>query len=134
MHCTTNRTISHSDRLYRSRNDKVFSGLCGGLSEHFGISSFWLRVGFIIGTIITFPVIPIIYLLCVFLIPLESSYHGSHTERRRARKRAVPRFRNREEAMSHLNSQMDLIEDKICKLEDHVTSKEYVLKRKFEDL
>lgn len=34
--------------LRRSRSDRVIAGVCGGLGEFFGISSFWFRLGFLI--------------------------------------------------------------------------------------
>ena len=37
--------------LRRSRNDKVFAGVAGGLAEFTGISSFWFRLAFIIALI-----------------------------------------------------------------------------------
>ena len=32
--------------LRRSRSNRWFAGVCGGLSEFLGISSFWIRLGF----------------------------------------------------------------------------------------
>jgi phage shock protein C len=32
--------------LRRSRNDRWVAGVCGGLGEFFGISSFWFRLAF----------------------------------------------------------------------------------------
>jgi len=34
--------------LRRSKNDRVFAGVAGGLSEFFGISAFWFRLAFLI--------------------------------------------------------------------------------------
>jgi phage shock protein C len=34
--------------LRRSRKDRILAGVCGGLGEFFGISSFWFRLGFAI--------------------------------------------------------------------------------------
>ena len=34
--------------LRRSRNNQVVAGVCGGLAEFFGISSFWFRLAFLI--------------------------------------------------------------------------------------
>ena len=34
--------------LRRSRNNRMLAGVCGGLAEFFGISSFWFRLGFVI--------------------------------------------------------------------------------------
>jgi phage shock protein C len=37
--------------LRRSRRDRVVAGVCGGLGEFFGISSFWFRLAFFIALI-----------------------------------------------------------------------------------
>ena len=37
--------------LRRSRTNRVFAGVCGGLGEFFGISAFWFRLAFIIALI-----------------------------------------------------------------------------------
>jgi phage shock protein C len=34
--------------LRRSRSNRYIAGVCGGLAEFFGISSFWIRLGFFI--------------------------------------------------------------------------------------
>lgn len=35
-------------KLRRSRRNRVFAGVCGGLGEFFGLSPFWFRLAFII--------------------------------------------------------------------------------------
>jgi phage shock protein PspC (stress-responsive transcriptional regulator) len=37
--------------LRRSRSDRVVAGVCGGLAEFFGISTFWFRLAFLIALI-----------------------------------------------------------------------------------
>lgn len=37
--------------LRRSKNNRIIAGVCGGLSEFFGISSFWFRLVFVIALI-----------------------------------------------------------------------------------
>jgi phage shock protein C len=37
--------------LRRSRRNRVVAGVCGGLSEFFGISAFWFRLAFVIALI-----------------------------------------------------------------------------------
>jgi phage shock protein C len=37
--------------LRRSRANRVFAGVCGGLEEFFGISAFWFRLAFLIALI-----------------------------------------------------------------------------------
>ena len=37
--------------LRRSRSNRIFAGVCGGLSEFFGISAYWFRLAFLIALI-----------------------------------------------------------------------------------
>jgi phage shock protein C len=37
--------------LRRSRRDRVLAGVCGGLSEFFGIGAFWFRLSFLIAAL-----------------------------------------------------------------------------------
>ncbi|MBE7535572.1 MAG: PspC domain-containing protein [Anaerolineales bacterium] len=34
--------------LRRSRSNRMLAGVCGGLADFFGISSFWFRLGMLI--------------------------------------------------------------------------------------
>lgn len=35
-------------RLYRSNNQRVIAGVCGGLGEYFAIDPVWFRIGFVV--------------------------------------------------------------------------------------
>ena len=37
--------------LRRSRSNRIFAGVCGGMAEFFGIPSFWFRLAFLIALI-----------------------------------------------------------------------------------
>jgi len=37
--------------LRRSKSNRMIGGVCGGLAEFFGISSFWFRLSFLIALI-----------------------------------------------------------------------------------
>jgi len=37
--------------LRRSKRNRVFAGVCGGLAEFFGISSFWFRLAFLLALV-----------------------------------------------------------------------------------
>lgn len=57
--------------LRRSRSNRWVAGVCGGLAEFFGISSFWFRLAFLI---LLLPgglpgLVP--YLVLVLVIPSE---------------------------------------------------------------
>jgi phage shock protein C len=58
-------------KLRRSRSNRIIAGVCGGLAEFFGLSSFWFRLLFII---LSLPgglpgVVP--YLILWLIVPLE---------------------------------------------------------------
>lgn len=57
--------------LRRSRSNKIIFGVCGGLSQFFGISSFWFRLGFLIALIPGGVPGILIYLILWLIIPRE---------------------------------------------------------------
>ena len=65
----TNTTIRQA--LRRSRRNRVVAGVCGGLAEFFGISSFWFRLAFLIALIPGGVPGLGLYLLAWLIIPSE---------------------------------------------------------------
>jgi phage shock protein C len=63
----TTATYRHS--LHRSRRNRVVAGVCGGLAEFFGISSFWFRLAFLIAFIPGGVPGLVPYLICWLVIP-----------------------------------------------------------------
>lgn len=60
-----------SKSLRRSRSNRVIAGVCGGLSNFFGISTFWFRLAFLIALIPGgIPGIGL-YLLMWLIVPAE---------------------------------------------------------------
>ena len=57
--------------LRRSRNNRMVAGVCGGLAEFFGISSFWFRLAMIIAFIPGGVPGLLIYFLLWIMIPSE---------------------------------------------------------------
>ena len=57
-------------RLYRSRDDRVIAGVCGGLGEHFGIDPVILRLAWIVLAIFGGSGI-LLYLLAWMLVPRQ---------------------------------------------------------------
>lgn len=57
-------------KLYRSRNDRMISGVCGGLGDFFGIDSTLIRVIFVLLTIFGLSGL-IIYLAMILIVPEE---------------------------------------------------------------
>jgi phage shock protein C len=56
-------------KLYRSKKDRMISGVCGGLAEYLNIDPTLVRIGFIALAFLTFFTLLIGYFLCVILIP-----------------------------------------------------------------
>ena len=63
--------IDNKKVLRRSRNNRMLAGVCGGLAEFFGISSFWFRLGMLIAFIPGGVPGVLIYLLMWMMIPGE---------------------------------------------------------------
>lgn len=57
-------------KLYRSRTDSKIAGVCGGLGEHFGIDSTWIRLLFILFFFLGGSAL-LIYIIFWIIVPLE---------------------------------------------------------------
>jgi phage shock protein C len=57
--------------LRRSKNNRMIAGVCGGLSEFFGISSFWFRLAFVIALIPGGVPGILVYVLMWMIVPSE---------------------------------------------------------------
>jgi phage shock protein C len=57
--------------LRRSRRNRIFAGVCGGLAEFFGISSFWFRLAFLIALLPGGVPGFLLYFLLWIIIPSE---------------------------------------------------------------
>jgi len=44
-------TTNQRQALRRSRSNRIIAGVCGGLAEFYGISSFWFRLAMLIAFI-----------------------------------------------------------------------------------
>ncbi len=60
---------SSTKSLRRSRKNRIIAGVCGGLGEFFGISTFWFRLGFLIALIPGGVPGFLLYLLLWLIIP-----------------------------------------------------------------
>ena len=63
---------SNVKRVFRSRKDSVFGGVCGGFAEYFEIDPVIVRLVFVLFSLLSgFVLGIIIYLICWLIIPLE---------------------------------------------------------------
>ena len=61
-------------RLYRSKKDKVFAGICGGLGEYFNFDPVLLRLFWLLVVVFT-GFVPglVVYIFAIFIIPKEGN-------------------------------------------------------------
>jgi|tagenome__1003787_1003787.scaffolds.fasta_scaffold20449783_2 phage shock protein C len=62
-------TQTRPTRLYRSRDDRMIGGVCGGIAEMFGIDATLVRVGLVAATVLGFGAGAVIYLACWMIVP-----------------------------------------------------------------
>lgn len=57
-------------KLYRSRQDRMISGVCGGLGEYFNIDATLIRLAFVAFTFISWGIGGlVVYLIAAVIIP-----------------------------------------------------------------
>ena len=60
-------------QLYRSRENRMLGGICGGLGEYFDIDPTLVRVLFIFGAFMGIPgALVLIYLVMLIMVPQEA--------------------------------------------------------------
>ncbi len=113
--------------IYRSRNG-IILGVCKGIANHYDIPVFWIRLGLIIimGTTAVWPVVLGYFLIAFYakpepVIPFTSEsdceFYGSYTS---SRSMAIYRLKNK---FNQLNN-------RIRRMEDVVTSRDFTWKQK----
>lgn len=58
-------------RLHKSNKDRVFLGVCGGLSQTLGLDVSIVRLGFVAGAIFTGSILFWVYLIMALVLPTE---------------------------------------------------------------
>ncbi len=58
-------------RLYRSRNDRVISGVCAGLGQYFNVDPVLMRVLAVVLGFVSFGTALLLYVVLALIIPLE---------------------------------------------------------------
>ncbi|WP_370372687.1 envelope stress response membrane protein PspC [Henriciella pelagia] len=120
-------------RLYRSRNERVWAGVCGGIAERFGwdplvvrllaVASFFLFAG---------PLIILAYIVMILVVPKAPKGYGPLAPEEEAFWRGVS---DRPKATySGLKYTFMDLEDRLQSLERNVTSDEWRLRREFRNL
>jgi phage shock protein C len=120
-------------RFYRSRNDKVIAGVCGGLAERFGWEPILVRVLLVLATIFMMgPIGPIVYIVIWMITPRAPFGHSAMSAEEDAFWRGVS-DRPRATFGSLKYTFMDL-DERLKTMERAVTSDEWRLRQEFRDL
>lgn len=61
------------DRLYRSRTDRVISGVAGGMAEHWRLDPSLVRVGWVLLAVFSGGIFVLVYIVMMIVVP-ESPY------------------------------------------------------------
>ena len=65
-------TNKNYKRLYRSQDDRMIAGVCGGLGDYFDIDPTLIRLLFVIGAIASVSGLFWAYLIMMILVPEET--------------------------------------------------------------
>lgn len=58
-------------RLYRSRNNRMFAGVCAGVGQYFDMDPTLVRLLFVLGVFLGFGGAVPVYLIMMFVVPEE---------------------------------------------------------------
>ena len=61
-------------KLYRSRNDQMIEGVCGGLGAYFNIDPTLVRLGFVLAVLGGFGAGILLYAIMAWVVPLEPEF------------------------------------------------------------
>jgi phage shock protein C len=61
--------MSDYKKLYRSREERMVAGVCGGLGEYFDIDPTLVRLAFVLGVIFTYSGLFWVYIILMIVVP-----------------------------------------------------------------
>ncbi len=61
--------MAYTRRLYKSSEDKVLSGVAGGMAEYFEIDPVFVRLGWVASVLVTGGISILVYIVMVIVVP-----------------------------------------------------------------
>jgi len=119
-------------RIYRSRTNKVWLGVCGGLADRFGWEPTLVRLLLVVSFFIVGPMSFVAYVIAALITP-KAPYGGRRLDPEEDAFWRNVSDRPRATASGLKYTFMDL-EERLRNLERSVTSEEWRLKKAFQDL
>ena len=127
--------VESNRHFYRDRDRAILGGVCAGLAEYLGFNLKVTRILAFIAFLTAMPVAVVAYLAAVFLVPSEShnardvaaGRHFCRRRRRKSKKETEPVESPKSSIASEINRHCESLDERLRRLEKHVTSKRYQL-------
>jgi phage shock protein C len=118
-------------RLYRDLDNAWLAGVCAGIAEYLGVAVGLVRVAAVLGLIFFLPATVVAYLVLAFVLrPKPPRLFESREDEVFWRGvSAAP-----DESAATLRRKFRDIEERLARMEAHITSEEFELNRKFRDI
>lgn len=125
-------TSPNPKRLYRSRTDKVWLGVLGGIAERFGWEPTLVRVLFVLSFFVAGPMSFVAYVVMALITPkAPMGYRNLRPDEEQFWRNVSDRPRTTASGLKY--TFMDL-EERLRTIERNVTSEEWRLRKAFRDL
>lgn len=118
-------------RIYRDTRRGKCAGICAGIARYLDIKVSMVRLAFIVGSFVFFPMVPIAYVILMFVLkPMPERMFKSPNEEHFWR--SVMETPNR--SVAELRGRFRALDRRLADIEMRVTTPEYDLRQKFRDL
>jgi phage shock protein C len=122
-------------RLYRDTDRAVLGGVCAGLARYLGFNLKVTRFLAVIAFLCAMPFAVIGYLAAVFLIPSSSSTTYDESRYEEIRKEELrEEIRRAKPTVGEVRKRYESMDERLARIEKHVTSSRYELDEKFRRL
>jgi phage shock protein C len=122
-------------RLYRDADRAILGGVCAGLASYLGFNLKVTRFLCIIAFLCVFPIAALAYIAAVLLIPVSSSRDYGDVDRDERRKDALrEEIRRAQPTARDIRERYRDLDERLARLEKHITSSRYQLDEEFRRL
>ena len=127
-------------RFYRDADRAILGGVCAGLAGYLGFNLKLTRFLAFIAFLMAMPITVVVYLAAVFLIPSASRIDANELEEPRLSRKQRRRKAKREAAEARISARAELdrrcqaLDERLARLEKHVTSRRFQLEQELSRL
>lgn len=118
-------------KLYKNKENGIIGGVCAGIADYFGLSTFLIRFIAVLCLMATFPLTFIVYIILYMSLDVRPDVvYESEEEEKFWRKVSF----SPSEKISEMRYRLQKLSDRIKKLENFVTEQEFSNEDKFKNL